>query len=58
MGESRTGRVQKGGLLAACDLRQGGLARATALFMSTQFFHGYDRNMYGGTLQKWLMYVE
>lgn len=54
----RTGRIQKGRLLAACDIKQGGLARANALFMRIQFFHGYDRNMYGGALQKWLMHVE
>lgn len=50
--------MQKGRLLAACDLKQGGLARADALFMRIQFFHGYDRNMYGGILQKWLMHTE
>lgn len=56
MEESRTGRVQKERLLAACDLKQGGLARANALFIGILFFHGYDRNMYDGTLQKWLMH--
>lgn len=58
MREFRIGLVQKGRLLAACDLKRGGLARANALFMRILFFHGYDRNMYDSTLQKWLMHYE